>query len=40
MKKGPDLVVVLIMVFLVGTLATGLSYADFELVSLVSSATR
>lgn len=37
MKKGPDLVMVIVAVFVVGTVATGLfSQADFELTSLVA----
>ena len=35
MKKGPDLVVVLIAVFVLGTVATGVSNSNIEFVSLV-----
>ncbi|WP_296061425.1 hypothetical protein [uncultured Amphritea sp.] len=35
MKKGPDLVAVLIAVFVLGTVFTGVSHADIEFVSLV-----
>ncbi|WP_299197329.1 hypothetical protein [uncultured Amphritea sp.] len=35
MKKGPDLVAVLIVVFVLGTVFTGVSHADIEFVSLV-----
>ncbi|MGB0467307.1 MAG: hypothetical protein ACPGF7_07255 [Pontibacterium sp.] len=37
MKKGPDLVAVLVLFFVVGTLVTGVSHADFEFTSLVGS---
>lgn len=36
MKKGPDLVMVIVVAFVVGTVVTGLfSQADFQLASLV-----
>ncbi|SEQ93271.1 MULTISPECIES: hypothetical protein [Amphritea] len=35
MKKGPDLVVVLIAVFVLGTVFTGVSHADIEFASIV-----
>lgn len=35
MKKGPDLVVVLVAVFILGTVFTGVSHADIEFTSLV-----
>jgi len=37
MKKGPDLVAVLVVFFVVGTLLTGVSHANFELTSFVGS---
>jgi hypothetical protein len=38
MKKGPDIVVVLVAVFILGTVFTGVSHADIEFVSLVGQA--
>ena len=36
MKKGPDLVIVVVMVFVVGSVLTGVfSQADFQFASLV-----
>lgn len=35
MKKSPDLVVILILVFIVGTVATGVSQSDLQLTALV-----
>jgi len=35
MKKGPDLVMVLVVVFVVGTLMTGVSHADFQFAAMV-----
>lgn len=35
MKKGPDLIVVLVMVFVVGSVMTGMSQVDFQLAALV-----
>ncbi|WP_276612569.1 hypothetical protein [Nitrincola alkalilacustris] len=35
MKKGPDLILILILVFIVGTVMTGFSQSGFELASLV-----
>jgi len=35
MKKGPDLILILILVFIVGTVMTGVSQRGFELASLV-----
>ncbi|WP_255512531.1 MULTISPECIES: hypothetical protein [Pontibacterium] len=37
MKKGPDLVAVLVLFFVVGTLMTGISHADFDVPSIVGS---
>ncbi|MDO6514914.1 hypothetical protein WNY58_12160 [Neptuniibacter pectenicola] len=34
MKKGPDLVLILVVVFVLGSVMTGVSHADFELASL------
>lgn len=34
MKKGPDLVFVLVVVFVLGSVMTGVSQADFQLASL------
>ncbi len=34
MKKGPDLVLVLVMVFVIGTVMTGVSHADFQFAAL------
>ncbi|MDO6565180.1 hypothetical protein Q4488_17520 [Amphritea sp. 1_MG-2023] len=35
MKKGPDVVVVMVVVFVLGTVFTGVSHADIEFVSLM-----
>lgn len=35
MKKSPDLVLILVLVFVVGTLMTGVSQTDLQLTSLV-----
>ena len=35
MKKSPDLVMILVMVFVVGSVMTGVSHADFQFASLV-----
>lgn len=35
MKKGPDLVMVLVIVFVLGSVMTGVSHADIELASLI-----
>ncbi|MBY4676904.1 hypothetical protein [Marinobacterium arenosum] len=35
MKKGPDLVVVLVLVFVIGSVMTGVTHADFQFASLV-----
>ena len=34
MKKGPDLVLILVVVFVLGSVMTGVSHSDFELASL------
>jgi hypothetical protein len=37
MKKGPDLIMVVVMVFVVGSIMTGVfSQSDFEFASLVA----
>lgn len=38
MKKGPDIMVILVAVFVLGTVITGVSNSDIELVSVVSQA--
>ncbi|TCK06037.1 hypothetical protein [Marinobacterium mangrovicola] len=38
MKKSPDLVLVLVLVFVVGALMTGVSQTDLQLTSLVQQA--
>lgn len=35
MKKSPDLVLILVLVFVVGTLMTGVSQTDVQLTALV-----
>ncbi|MCV6610095.1 MAG: hypothetical protein OIF55_04910 [Amphritea sp.] len=35
MKKGPDLVVVVISAFVLGTVITGVSHSDIEFIALV-----
>ncbi|MDF2182642.1 hypothetical protein [Neptuniibacter sp. CAU 1671] len=35
MKKSPDLVLVLVIVFVVGSVMTGVSHADFQFTSLI-----
>jgi len=35
MKKGPDIVFILVMVFVIGSAVTGVSHADFQFASLV-----
>jgi len=35
MKKGPDLVLILVMVFVVGSVMTGVSHADIQFASLM-----
>ncbi len=39
MKKAPDLVAVLVLFFVVGSLMTGIAQADFELTSIVGGAS-
>lgn len=34
MKKGPDLIVVLVIVFVIGSVMTGVSHADFQFATL------
>lgn len=34
MKKSPDLVVMLVIVFVLGSVMTGVSHADFQLATL------
>jgi hypothetical protein len=34
MKKGPDLVVILVIVFVLGSVMTGVSHADFQFAAL------
>ncbi len=36
MKKGPDIMVILVAVFVLGTVITGVTNSDIELVSVVS----
>ena len=38
MKQGPDLILMLIVVFVVGFVVTGLSQSDLQLASVVSQA--
>lgn len=38
MKKGPDLLFILIMVFVVGFVVTSVSHSDLHIASLVSQA--
>lgn len=40
MKKGPDIVLVLIMVFIVGSVMTGVSHVDFQFASLMEQVFR
>ncbi|MGB0734218.1 MAG: hypothetical protein ACPGPF_10645 [Pontibacterium sp.] len=40
MNKGPDLLVVLVVFFLVGTVATGISNMDLGLVTSIDVAGR
>lgn len=35
MKKGPDIVLILVMVFVIGSVMTGVSHADFQFATLV-----
>lgn len=35
MKKGPDLVMVIVLVFIIGSVMTGVSQSDFQFASLV-----
>ncbi|MGH1460503.1 MAG: hypothetical protein ACRBB6_00545 [Neptuniibacter sp.] len=36
MKKSPDLVVVLVIVFVLGSVMTGVSHADFQFATLLN----
>ncbi len=35
MKKGPDIVLILVMVFVIGSVMTGVSHVDFQFATLV-----
>ena len=35
MKKGPDIVLILVMVFVIGSVMTGVSQVDFQFATLV-----
>lgn len=38
MKSEPDLILILVIVFLLGSVATGVAQADFQFVSLIGNA--
>ncbi|WP_255853056.1 hypothetical protein [Marinobacterium rhizophilum] len=35
MKKGPDLIMVIVLVFVIGSIMTGVSQSDFQFAALV-----
>jgi len=40
MKKGPDLMVILVLVFIVGSVMTGVSHGDFQFAALFEQVFR